>query len=139
MSDSKTYFRVYSGDRTGGDANNPVFNLTQSIEGVTGFQIKQVMFEKGSITSKTIKINCRELSSLTKDNIRGTYSGASQTIHEINMLNNDLFNFGDSPKFNCQKTNLYNLSFELRDGDGVSAVTGLNNDETWSLLICFYH
>ena len=136
---NKTYLRVYSANRSSGDASNPVFNLTQSIEGITAFQVKQVMFEKNNITSNTIKINSRELSNLTNDNIQGTYSGASQTIHEINILNNAENRFGDSPKFNCHKTNLYNLSFELRDSDGVSAVGGLNDDETWSILLCFYH
>ncbi len=136
---NKTYLRIYSGNRSSGDASNPVFNLTQSIEGITGFQVKQVMFEKGNITSNSIKINCRELSNLTNDNIQGTYIGASQTIHEINMLNNAENHFGDSPKFHCHKTNLYNLSFELRASDGVSIMDELNDDETWSMLLCFYH
>mgnify|MGYP003632017448 CR=1 FL=1 len=136
---TKTYLRIFSGNRSSGDASNPVFNLSQSIEGIKGFQVKQVMFEKNNISSNSIKINCRELSNLTNDNIQGTYTGSTQTIHEINIDNNAENRFGDSPKFHCHKTNLYNLSFELRDSDGVSAVGGLNDDEKWCMLLCFFH
>lgn len=135
----KTYLRLYSANRSQGTSTNPIFYLNQSIEGITGFQIKQVMFEKNNITSNSIKINSPELSNLTSDNIRGTYNGATQTIHEINILNNAENRFGDSPKYQCQKTNLNVISFVLKDSDGVSVVAGLNDDETWSMLLCFYH
>jgi hypothetical protein len=134
----KTYLRVYSSNRSSGTSGSPVFYLNQSIEGITAFQVKQVIFEKNNITSNTIKINSRELSNLTSDNIIGTYNGASQTIHEINILANAVNYFGDSPKYFCQKSNLNVISFELKDSDGSSDVAGLNDDETWSMLLCFY-
>ena len=134
----KTYLRLFSADRTAGTNTSPIFQLPQQIEKIKGFQIKKFLIDTTNITSKTIKINSRELSSLTTDTLIGTHNGATNTIIEINLHDIWFNQLDDSIVYTSQNGRLSTISLDFKDEAGTAAAGGLSTQK-WSMVICFYH
>lgn len=135
----KTYLRIHSGDRNSGTAVNPTFILNSQIENISGFQIKQFIIDPNGITSKIIKVNSIELSSLTNDKLIGTYQGASQTILDLNLESNIGDERCDAPIFHCNDARIGVISFDFKDEAGTAATAGLADADLWTLVLVFYH
>ena len=133
----KTYLRLFSADRTAGTNTSPIFQLSQPIEKVKGFQIKKFLIDTTNITSKTIKINSRELSNLTTDTLIGTHNGATNTIIEINLHDIWFNQLDDSIVYTSQNGRLSTISLDFKDEAGTVDTAGMTNQK-WSMVICFY-
>jgi hypothetical protein len=134
----KSYLRLHSGDRNSGTATNPTFILNGQIENISGFQIKQFIMNPSDVTSKIIKVNSAELSSLTSDKLLGTYQGASQTILDLNLASNIGNVLEDSPIYQCQNGRVGIISLDFKDEAGSAVTAGLTDSDLWTLVICFY-
>jgi len=133
----KTYLRLYSADRTAGTNTSPIFQLSQQIEKIKGFQIKKFLIDTTNITSKTIKINSRELSNLTTDTLIGTHNGATNTIIEINLHDIWFNQLDDSIVYTSQNGRLSTISLDFKDEAGTAVTAGMGANK-WSCVICFY-
>ena len=136
----KNYLRLFSGDRIGGYNTSPFFNLNEIIENIKSFQIKQFTIDIENITSKFLKINSLELSSLTTDNFKGSYNQASQTIADVAISSNtkDITNALENPVFQCQNARLNKVSLDFLDEAGTGVTAGLTYQK-WSLVLVFNH
>lgn len=136
----KTYLRLYSADRTSGTNTSPIFQLSQQILKIKGFQIKKFLIDQSNptIASKTMKINSRELSNLTTDTLVGSHNGATNTIIEIDISDNWFNQLADSIVYTSQNGRLSTISFDFKDEAGTAATANMAANK-WSMLICFYH
>jgi len=134
----KTFLRLYADDKKFGTFINPVFEFT-AIENITGFQIKQFIFNSTGLTETSLKINSQELSNLTYNTIMGSYNKASQTLHEVVVGTQPIEVNNESPKYYVNDGRISRISFDMLGQDGTSYDAQFDDDINYSILICFYH